>query len=209
MHNESHIIRNAPKGKEAVGDDQTLMRLLQQGDEAAFEQIVRHWEKPMLNFFYRSLSDLDTAEDLRQELFVRLYAYRASYRGNGSFRAWLYQLATNLLRTHLRRAKTLVPLDGNGTDGEDNSSAVPDNAPPAGEVLQRRESARLVREMLATLSSEDREALILRFYEGLRYGEICQALDIAETSAKSRVYRAIERLRQMVAERGLSAADLL
>ena len=184
-----------------MSDDQAWVGLFQQGDEAAFEQLVRQWEKPMLNFFYRSLGDLDVAEDLRQDLFVRLYTYRAGYRGDGTFRAWLYQLATNLLRTYLGRTKTFVPLDRDGTGHEEDSLDAPDDSQPVGEVVQRRESARLVREMLGGLSVEDREALILRFYEGLRYGEICQVLDIAETSAKSRVYRAIERLRRMVVER--------
>jgi RNA polymerase sigma-70 factor (ECF subfamily) len=197
------------KGEQAVNDDQAAMCLLQQGDDAAFEQIVRCWEKPMLNFFYRSVGDLDVAEDLRQDLFVRLYTYRASYRGNGTFRAWLYQLATNLLRSHLRRAKPMVSLDEKQTEDEGDSPDVPDNGPPAGEILQHRDRERVVREMLAGLSPDDREALTLRFFEGLQYGEICQALHIAETSAKSRVYRAIERLRRTLAGRGLDASDLL
>jgi len=198
------------KGKEAVNDDETAMRLLQQGSEDAFEQIVRRWEKPMLNFFYRSVGDVDAAEDLRQDLFVRLYTYRASYRGDGTFRAWLYQMAGNLVRTHLRRVKTFVPLDREATDDEDIvAETAADGGPPAGQVVQRHESERLVREMLATLSPEDREALILRFYEELPYGEICQTLGIAESGAKSRVYRAIERMRCLAAERGLTAGDLL
>jgi RNA polymerase sigma factor (sigma-70 family) len=192
-----------------VGDDQALIRLLQQGDQTAFEQIVRHWETPMLNFFYRSVGDLDVAEDLRQDLFVRLYTYRASYRGNGTFRAWLYQLAANVLRTYLRRVKTFVSLDGDKADGEESRLELAGSEPPASEIVQRRDTARVVREMLATLSPEDREALMLRFYEGLRYNEICQALNMAETSAKSRVYRAIERLRHLAAERGLTADELL
>ena len=192
-----------------MGDDQALIRLLQQGDQTAFEQIVRHWQQPMLNFFYRSVGDLDVAEDLRQDLFVRLYTYRASYRGNGTFRAWLYQLAANVLRTYLRRVKTFVPLDGDKADGEESRLELAGSEPPASEIVQRHDTARVVREMLATLSPEDREALMLRFYEGLRYNEICRALNMAETSAKSRVYRAIERLRHLAAERGLTADELL
>jgi len=176
---------------------------------AAFEQIVHRWEQPMLNFFYRALGDLDAAEDLRQDVFVRLYTYRANYRGTGSFRAWLYQLATNLLRTYLRRVKPIVPLETKGLDGDDEALELPADGPTATEVAQRHESERLVRDMLANLSPEDREALTLRFYENLPYAEICQALEIAESTAKSRVYRAVERLRQMAAERGLTAADFL
>ena len=210
-NSESERIGNMRKGSEPVGDDQALMRLLQQDDEAAFEQIVRQWEQPMLNFFYRAVGDLDLAEDLRQDLFVRLYTYRASFRGNGTFRAWFYQLATNVLRTHFRRVKTFIPLEDKRPDGESESDAadIASDQPSVGEIAQRRDRERVVREMLAALSPEDREALVLRFYEGLRYPEICQALDIAETSAKSRVYRAIERLRNLAAERRLCASDLL
>jgi len=202
-------MRTTAKGDKPVGDDQTLMRQLQEGDEAALEQIVRRWEQPMLNFFYRSVGDLDVAEDLRQDLFVRLYTYRSSYRGDGTFRAWLYQLATNLLRSYLRRPKPALSLDSNEPDGESKPLEMHDRAPQASEIVQRRQSEQIVRQMLDSLSLEDREALVLRFFEGLPYGEICQALGVAESSAKSRVYRAIERLRKMVASQGLTASDLL
>jgi len=185
------------------------MNLLQQDDETAFEQLVRRWETPMLNFFYRAMGDLDEAEDLRQDLFVRLYTYRASYRGDGTFRAWLYQLATNLLRSHLRRTKTVVSLDAVESDGASESPEVSDTVPTVGEIAQRGERERLLRQLLERLAPDDREALLLRYYEELPYREISQALNIAETSAKSRVYRAIEKLRQLVAERGLTAGDLL
>ena len=194
---------------EPVADDEALMRLLQQGCDDALDQLVRRWEGPMLGFFYRSVGDLETAEDLRQDLFVRLYVYRATFRGDSSFRVWLYQLATNLARTYRRRAKTrrrAVEVDPNGQLGPPE---VPDNSPAASEIVQRHESVRLVRKLLDALSAEDREALILRFFEGLRYREISQALAVAEPTAKSRVYRAVERLRRMVVERGLTASEFL
>ncbi|MBM3334586.1 sigma-70 family RNA polymerase sigma factor [Candidatus Sumerlaeota bacterium] len=202
-------MRTTGKGDMPAADDQILMRQLQEGDQTAFEQIVRHWEQPMLNFFYRSVGDLDAAEDLRQDLFVRLYTYRSSYRGDGTFRAWLYQLATNLLRSYLRRPRPAFSLDGDTPDSESERLEMHDQAPRASEIIQRQQSEQIVRQMLDGLSPDDREALVLRFFEGLPYGEICQALGIAESSAKSRVYRAIERLRKMIARQGLTASDLL
>ncbi len=204
-----------------ASEDQRLMQRVQQGDDAAFEQIVRRWEQPMLNFFYRAIGDLDAAEDLRQDLFVRLYTYRASYLGNGTFRSWLYQMAANILRSHLRRVRTIPttslsdaeepqdassPGDADQSGGTNGQRAVES---PASQAVFQAESQRLVRGLLDSLPAEDREALVLRFYEGLQYAEISAVLGIAESSAKSRVYRALEKLRQEAAARGLKAEEVL
>ncbi|MCX8035824.1 MAG: sigma-70 family RNA polymerase sigma factor [Candidatus Sumerlaeia bacterium] len=203
-----------------VSEDHELMQRLQGGDEAALERLVRRWEQPILNFFYHAIGDLDTAEDLRQDVFVRLYTYRAGYRGNGTFRSWLYQLAANVLRSHLRRVRSL-PMTGfsetdNVPDGEAEGDAdrsrggrqLANESAACREVFQM-ESQRLARALLDSLPVEDREVLLLRFYEGLQYAEISAVLGIAESSAKSRVYRALEKLRQRAAARGLKAEDVV
>ena len=192
-------------------DDDTLMRLFQQGRDDAYEQLVRRWDGPMLNFFYRMMGDADMAEDLRQDLFVRLYTRRDTFRGNGTFRAWLYSIASNLARTHLRRSKQWART--RELDADDESAAplpeTPAAGPTAADQVHRSESARLARQLLDTLSPDEREALTLRFYEGLKYGEIAAALDLPEPTVKSRIYRAIDRLRGAVVERGLTAAEWL
>lgn len=190
-------------------DDNTLMRLFQEGRDDAYEQLVRRWDGPMLNYFYRLVGDLEMAEDLRQDLFVRLYARRDTFRGNGTFRAWLYSIATNLARTHFRRVKKRARIEDLETNSGRDAQEIADSAPPATEQIRRNESARLVRQLLAALSAEEREALTLRFYEGLKYAEIAGVLDLPEPTVKSRIYRAIDRLRATAVERGLTAGELL
>jgi RNA polymerase sigma-70 factor (ECF subfamily) len=197
------------EGGKPVADDERLMRLLQQGRDDALDQLVRRWEKPMLNYFYRLTGDLDAAEDLRQDLFLRVYVYRDSYRGDGGFRAWLYQTATNQARTYFRREKKHYRVSAIGAEDESDCLEIPADAPMASELVQQQETAQLVRELLAELSPDDREALILRFFERLRYHEISRVLSVAEPTAKSRVYRAVGRLRHKVVARGLTAAELL
>lgn len=189
--------------------DEALMSRFQEGSEAAFEQIVRQWEGRMLNFFYRAVGDLDTAKDLRQELFFRLYTRGGTYRGKGSFAAWLYSIATNLVRVHFNKAKAYAPVHDADPDGQPEAVEQADKAPTADEVARRNERARLVREMLEDLSPRDREVLMLRFFGNLRFEEISTVLRIGQGAARLRAIRAVERLRRMVAERGLTAGDLL
>jgi RNA polymerase sigma-70 factor (ECF subfamily) len=199
-----------------MADDEAAMRRFQRGAEAAYEEIVRRWESPMLSFFFRSVGDTDTAEDLRQELFVRLYTRRDSYRGDGSFRSWLFSIAVNLLRSHFRSRRNVVSIEeieaGDGARcGESAPAAMVASADGTTAVIvaQRKEAARVVRQLLAELPDEDRAALLLRFFERLQYREIAEALGAPEPTVKSRVYRALERLRQMAAKKGLTAGDLL
>lgn len=191
--------------------DEVLISRLQRGCSESFEQLVRRWEGPMLDYFYRCTGDMDIAEDLRQELFVRLYLHSASYRGESTFRAWLYAIACNLVRSHLRKARARSwPNDGRAqTAPPDPASSENRTTTDADDLARRSERQRIVRQLLAVLSPADRQALILRFFEGLHYGEIAVALGTAVPTAKSRVYRAIERLRRIAVRRGLSPDELL
>jgi len=193
-----------------VEPDEALMRRFQAGDEAAYETLVRRWEDRLLTFFHRALGDADAAEDLRQELFIRLYLRGASYRADGSVLAWVYAIANNLIRSHYRKAKwngSRRETEG-GEDADPIEGAV-SPAPGSREVAQRNERARLVRGLLAALPERDREVLLLRYFGGLRFGEIARTIGIGEPAAKLRAIRAVERLRRLAVERGLTARELL
>jgi len=192
-----------------VEADETLMKRFQQGDDNAFEQIVRRCERRMLTFFYHATGNMDIARDLRQDLFLRLYVNGRSYRGEGRFVAWLYAIATNLLRSHFRNARTHAPAAEPDPDHASDPAEVPDGRPTGDEVVRRKERARLVHELLATLSAGDREVLILRFFGRLRFGEISRVLGTTEGTARCRAYAALERLRRVIDERGFHAGDLL
>jgi len=204
-----HSIQKRTKGDEAVETDETLMTRFQQGDDHAFEQVVRLWEGRMLTFFYRATGDMDTARDLRQDLFLRLYVNGASYRGEGRFVAWLYAVATNLLRSHFRKSGPCAPAPEPNPGHSPDAAEVPDSRPTAAAIARRNERARLVRELLAALSTKDREVLTLRFFGNLRFGEISRVLGTTEGTARVRAYAALERLRRVVDERGLNANELL
>lgn len=189
--------------------DETTINRFRQGDDNAFEQVVRSWEDRALNFFYRAVGDMDTAKDLRQDLFIRLYRYRGSYRGDGRFVSWFYSIAANVLREHFRKARSFISAVDPDADSSSAAQEIPDGGPTVDRIAERNERARLVRAMVAALSEKDREVLTLRFFGGLRFEEIAKALGIGESAAKVRAIRALERLRVRMAERGLSADDLL
>lgn len=185
------------------------MSQFQQGCDRSYEEIVRRWESRMLSFFYRAVGDMDTAKDLRQELFVRLYVRGESYRGNGSLGAWLYSIATNLIRTYFRNVRKARPAEDLDAVQESELAEPSRNGAAAAEVVQQNERARLVREMLGALSPKDRDVLILRFFGDLRFREIARILGVPEGAARVRAYTALDRLRRVIEERGFHARDLL
>jgi len=158
---------------------------------------------------YRAVGDMDTAEDLRQELFVRVYVRGRTYRGESSFSAWLYGIAVNLIRAHFKEAKKLVSTLNAGDCQQPGPAETLGSAARADAVATRNERKRRVCEMLASLSPRHREVLILRFSGGLSFGEISRALGIAEATARVHAHNGIRQLRRLVVERGLSASDLL
>jgi len=163
----------------------------------------------MLRFFYRAVGDMETATDLRQELFVRLYLKSKTYRGDGSFSAWLYGIAANLVRAHFRKARRLFVVRDSEPDEQAEFKEALDGSVRADEAARRSERSRFLREMLAALSPRDRQVLMLRFFGSLSFREISQALGMTEVTARVHALRGIKRLRDLAVERGLTSGDLL
>ena len=192
-----------------MATDESLMRQFQDGSKDAFEQIIRRWEKPMLAFFYRAVGHLDTAKDLRQELFLRLFSRGRSYRGEGAFRSWLFSIAANLIRNHFKRERPSESDSSADAEQPSERADLPDDCAKADDVARRTERARLVRQMLAALSTQDRQLLTLRFFGDLPFEEIARVVGISKGAAKVRACRALQRLRRIAAQQALSVGDLL
>ncbi|MDA8020284.1 MAG: sigma-70 family RNA polymerase sigma factor [Thermoanaerobaculia bacterium] len=168
-------------------------------DAHEFACIVDRFKDPIVNYVARLVGQRERAEDVAQETFVRFYQHRHKYRELGSLQAYLFRIATNLVRSEERRRKRwrlLEPIFSYGGRSHDgvHSSASPPQPDPERSSLASEEH-RVVTRAIAELDITFRAPLVLREIEGLSYREIAEALEIAEGTVKSRLHRARELLK--------------
>lgn len=173
-----------------------LVRRCVSGDAAAWEQIVHLQNRRIYNICYRFTNSATDAEDLTQEVFIKMYRTLASYDvEKGAFTTWLTTLTRNLLVDHFRKTKHDRVTDsmdvGSGPDEEGQTMAeqLADAGPSPHERLATQERQKLVQEALQKLSPELREAVILRDLQDMDYKEIAAALKVPEGTVKSRINR--------------------
>lgn len=165
---------------------------VQQGDEAAFGQLMERWELPVKSVIARLVFNASEAEELAQETFVRLWQQRDRFRDGAAFRPWVFAIAVNLARNRLRwwRRRPTVQLEAWTETASDRAGA---DAGAAG--LERGERAAAVRDAIAALPAELREAIVLFEYEQLSQQEIALAVGATPKAVETRIYRAREKLR--------------
>ena len=181
----------------ALDEDVRLMLAFRGGDAAAFDALFRRWSGPLLRYLERMVRDLATAEDLVQEVFLRVHRARDRYAAEARFSTWLYRIATNLALNELRR-----PRHRAAHRSTEDEAAVPlASADPATDrVVDARRMAGAAWRELGELPEKQRAALCLTAVEGLSYAEVAEALEVTEKAVKSLVHRArsalAERLRE-------------
>jgi len=174
----------------------TLVRRCVAGDAAAWEDIVRRLNRRIYNICYRFTGSGDDAQDLTQEVFVKIYRTLGSFDvEKGSFITWVTAVTRNLLVDHFRKTKqdrVTDSLDNTGAEDEDLlplSEQLADNGPSPDVRVHRRETQEMVQQALQKLSPELREAVILRDLQDMDYKEIALALKVPEGTVKSRINR--------------------
>ena len=173
-----------------------LVRRCVAGDAAAWEEIVQRYHRRIYNLCYRFAGSADDAQDLTQEVFIRMYRTLNSYDvGRGAFMTWITTLTRNLLVDHFRKTKhdrLTDSLDATASDHEDAmplSDRLPDGGPAPDSGVQSRETRETVHQALQKLSPELREAVILRDLQDMDYREIATVLKVPEGTVKSRINR--------------------
>jgi RNA polymerase sigma-70 factor (ECF subfamily) len=179
-------------------EDSELMARVQAGDEKAFAVLMGRWELPVKRLIARIVFNTRDAEELAQETMVRVWQRREQFREGAAVRPWIFAIAVNLARNRLRwwRRRPSVSLQewsedgeiGKGGDGEKERGG-------DGGDLERKERVAAVRDAVAALPGELREALVLFEYEGLGQAEIAATLGCSVKAVESRVARAKEKLR--------------
>ena len=182
-----------------VDDAQVVVGLVRRciaGDAEAWEEIVRQYNRRIYSVCYRFTGSTDDAEDLAQEVFIKLYRTLGSYAPEkGAFATWVMTMTRNLLVDHFRKTKqdrATDSLDAGLTEEEDSLSLgdkIQDQSPSADDRIQRRETQEMVQKAIQKLSPELREAVILRDLQDMDYKEIAVALKVPEGTVKSRINR--------------------
>lgn len=171
--------------------DDELMRMGAEGNEEAFRLLVERWQGPVFVFLERMTGSKEDAQDLGQETFLRVCREAKRYRASGQFRSWLFRIAGNLARSKLRRRRIIdwVRFDPGTHDR-------PSLAPASDGNLVRKEIRSAVRNALERLPERQREAVVLKQYEGLSYVEIATAMGTTVSAVESLLHRAMVALRE-------------
>src|ERR1035438_9867606 len=175
-------------------EDSAIMLELSAGNMSGFDFLIQKYRRPIINFMYRMVHNQAVAEELAQEVFLRVYRSRETYRAEAKFSTWLYRIATNLGVNHARdtkheRAAQTIYLDQ--PDPETGTSPdVADSTPSAEAALLRRERLNAIRQHVMALPERQRMAVLMHKYEGLDYKQIGDVLKLSESATKSLLFRA-------------------
>ena len=179
--------------------DEELMRRLQGGEDAALAQLMQRWEIPVKRFIFRIVGNTAEAEDLAQEVFVRVYSKRATYRAGAKFSTWCFSIATNQARNRLRwwRRRPAISLNAWTEAGGDTTDESRVGESASSNAVTHEQIA-AVQAAVAALPLDLRTALVLFEYEDLSMAEIAAALDCSAKAVESRLYRARQQLKQVL-----------
>jgi RNA polymerase sigma-70 factor, ECF subfamily len=180
--------------------DVQLMLDVKAGDEQSFELLLRKYRTPLVNFLFRMVRDTAVAEDLAQEVFLRVYRARQEYAPSAKFTTWMFRIATNLALNSVRdnrHRQMEISMDQTVDTGEDEQQPlqVADRAPTVEQELVARSRAELILKTIYALPEKQRAAVLLHKYQELGYDEIARVLECSESAVKSLLFRAYETLR--------------
>jgi RNA polymerase sigma-70 factor (ECF subfamily) len=182
--------------------DVQLMLDVKAGDEQSFALLLHRYRTPLVNFLFRMVRNREQAEDLAQEVFIRVYRARADYVPSAKFTTWLFRIATNLALNSVRdtrHQRMEVSLDAPVTldseQGDQRTLDVAEKNPNIEEHLVQEAQRDMIRHAIDKLPEKQRAAVLLHKYQDLDYGEISKILSCSESALKSLLFRAYETLR--------------
>jgi RNA polymerase sigma-70 factor (ECF subfamily) len=192
-----------PAPTEGLSDAEVMLRA-KAGDESAFDYLVQKYRRAMVHFMYRMVRNSAAAEDLAQEVFLRVYRSRESYEASAKFTTWLYRIATNLAVNHARDTRHERPENTVNLDEPDQETGlafeIADDSLTAEQALLRRERMIAIRKRVQALPERQRIAVIMHKYQQMDYRQIAEVLKLSESATKSLLFRAYETLRQQLKE---------
>jgi RNA polymerase sigma-70 factor (ECF subfamily) len=184
--------------------DADLMLRVKEGDDSAFEYLAEKYRRPMLGFMYRVTRNTHLAEELAQEVFLRVYRARATYNAEAKFSTWLYRIASNLSVNYIRDTKYERPEMSVSLDEPDEETGttldLADKSMTAEQAMLRRERLEAIKRHVQALPERQRNAVLMHKYQDMDYRQIAEVLNISESATKSLLFRAYETLRERLKE---------
>jgi RNA polymerase sigma-70 factor (ECF subfamily) len=193
----------------AMMHSDSLIVRAQQGDQHAQGQLVQLWYKRIFNFGYKFFLDHDMAMEVSQRTFISMCKNLPALQDTARFKSWLYKIAVNYCREEARKTKTTRTLSFDvvwNSEAEDSprweSSGQRHDSPER--QLQQMELSDILQQALAELSEEQREVVIMKEYEGLKFREIAEVLNISENTVKSRMYYGLDGLKRILEKKKIT-----
>jgi len=178
--------------------DEELIARFQDGDEYAFEEIVHRYKDRLLNFVFRFLGQMDEAEDIVQDTFLKVYKKKNAYQNIARFSTWIYTIAGNLAKTELRKRKRrrMFSISSKGVDEKEYELPSGNRTPE--EETESLFNEKIIQGAIEKLHEKFRTVIILRDIQELSYDEISKIIGVPLGTVKSRVNRARLKLREML-----------
>jgi RNA polymerase sigma-70 factor (ECF subfamily) len=192
---------------QTVQTDEELLVALRTGNADSLGVLVARWEVPLFRFVSRMVDRPEDARDVCQETFMRILDKADAFRDGARFSTWMYQIALNLCRDHARRKRRwghLVVASSEPADAAPREYAARESSGSSPAMaLEESERQGAVRRALARLPHDQREVLLLKEYEGMKFREIAGVLGIPESTVKSRMYAALDSMRSSLTSLGI------
>jgi len=170
--------------------DEELILRFQKGDEQSYVELVNRYRDRLINYIYRFVNDIESAEDIVQDTLVKLYTHKHYYKNIAKFSTWIYTIAGNLAKTELRKKKTRKVTNLSQIGPEDKDYELPSVEPETDKIVQSEYIEKRIQEAINKLPLHFKTVTILRDIQELSYEEISKIVDVPLGTVKSRINRA-------------------
>ena len=185
--------------------DRDLVASAVAGGEGSFEELVRRYQRPIAAYVYRMVGNYESALDLTQEIFIKVYNSLSRYRSEFKFSTWIYKIAHNSAVDHLRRTATREQSLINGPEDDQFELPLESSRPSPEQESERKERRIEIESVVRGLPANYRELVILRHSQDLTYEEIVEVTGLPLGTVKNRLFRAREMMRQQFLEKGITS----
>jgi RNA polymerase sigma-70 factor (ECF subfamily) len=188
----------------SAADDRELVAIAVNGFDGSFEELVRRYQRPIAAYVYRMVGNYESALDLTQEIFIKVYNSLNRYRSEFKFSTWIYKIAHNAAVDHLRRTSTREQSLVAGTESDSFEIPIESAHLTPEQESERKERRGEIESVVRALPANYRELIILRHSQDLSYEEIVEVTGLPLGTVKNRLFRAREMMRQQFVDKGIT-----
>ena len=188
----------------SAASDRELVAIAVGGFDGSFEELVRRYQRPIAAYVYRMVGNYESALDLTQEIFIKVYNSLSRYRAEFKFSTWIYKIAHNAAVDHLRRTSTREQSLVAGTESDSFELPIESGRLTPEQESERKERRGEIESVVRALPANYRELIILRHSQDLSYEEIVEVTGLPLGTVKNRLFRAREMMRQQFVDKGIT-----